>query len=89
MQHTEPSKETHHLHVPPPHQVKVEVDGEKREITSGCRRVTELKAQLGVPADYELEVVEHGKFQPLDDNAEICIQGHEKFVSHVRSGSSS
>jgi hypothetical protein len=89
MQPTEPPKETHHHPAPHPHTVQIEVDSQKREIPSGCRQVADLKARLSIPADYELEAVEHGKFQPLADNAEICIEGHEKFVSHVKAGSSS
>jgi hypothetical protein len=33
--------------------------------------------------------VVHGEFKPLDDNASITIEHHQKFVSHVRTGSSS
>jgi len=42
-----------------------------------------------VAPEYELEIIDHGQFRPLADDAHIHIRGGEEFVSHVRSGGSS
>jgi len=71
------------------HKVKVTLNGEKEKIVSGSYKVSDLKVLLGVPSDYEFEIVEDGEFKPLLNNSEIVICGHEEFVSHVKSGGSS
>lgn len=71
------------------HLVTIEVDGVKKQIRRGKYIVSKLKELIGVPADYELDVVIKGEFHPLDDNAETHVVGHEVFVSHVRRGGSS
>ena len=73
----------------PEHKVKVVLNGEKVKIDSGVYKVSNLKASLGVPSDYELELIEDGQFKPLPDNSEIIICGREEFVSHVKCGGSS
>lgn len=73
----------------PEHKVKVVLNGEKVKIDSGTYSVTNLKASLSIPSDYELEIIEDGQFKPLADNDEITICGREEFVSHVKCGGSS
>lgn len=84
------TNEAAHQH--PPHHghlVTITVDGSPQPIHAGEYRVSQLKTLIRVPAEYELDLVVHGEFRPLDDNAEIKIHGHEVFVSHVRRGGSS
>jgi hypothetical protein len=71
------------------HLVTITVDGTERHIHAGTYRVGHLKTLLGVPAEYELDRVVHGEFQPLSDDAEIDIRAGLVFVSHVRCGGSS
>lgn len=71
------------------HEVTVIVDGVKKEVPKGTYRVSQFKALVGVDPAKELDELVHGQLKPLDDNAEITIEGHEKFVSHVRTGGSS
>lgn len=88
MSMTEASAEKHSEHH---HEtvVAVSVDGRKVELAAGQYCVTDLKIRFGVPAEYELEIVEHGQFRPLEDTSHIHIKGGEEFVSHVRCGASS
>lgn len=69
--------------------VKVSIDGQPREIHRGRYVISELKEKLGVPADYELDIVINGEFKPLQDTEHIVIHGGEVFVSHVRRGGAS
>jgi hypothetical protein len=69
--------------------VQLTVDGNGIEIPKGAYRVAELKVLLGVPAEYELEIIENGQFRPLDENSNLTIKEHADFVSHVRCGASS
>jgi hypothetical protein len=71
------------------HLVTVTVDGEAKEVARGKYLVSEFKAVVGVPADYELDQVVDGEFKPLADDATLHIKGDEVFVSHVRRGGSS
>lgn len=73
----------------PPKEVEINVDGATRTIAKGEYVVSALKAALGIPADYELDLVKHNKFEPLDDGATIEVKNGEVFVSHVRRGGSS
>lgn len=75
-----------HEHSP---DVTITIDGKEVQIKKGAYRISELKVRLGVPADYELDLVEDGQFRPLDDNAMLEIEKPAIFVSHVRCGSSS
>jgi len=70
-------------------EVEVKVDGHPKRVMAGTYLVSAFKVLVGVAADRELDILEHGTFRPLDDNAEITICGHEVFVSHVRTGGSS
>ena len=89
--------ETQHVapqHAPPAdkegkHLVPVTVDGQPKQVARGKYVVSEFKALVGVQADYELDQVVDGEFQPLADDATIHIKGQEVFVSHVRRGGSS
>jgi hypothetical protein len=69
--------------------VSVTVDGVEKNVASGIYIVADFKKLVGVDASKELDEILHGEFRPLDDNAKINIEKHEKFVSHVRTGSSS
>lgn len=71
------------------HTVKITIDGRKIEIAPGSYSVADLKSKLGIPVEYELEIVEDGLFIPLDVAAQISIHGHEEFISHVKCGASS
>ena len=71
------------------HLVSVTVDGEIKHVQRGKYLVSDFKAAVGVPADYELDEVVDGEFRPLADDATIHIKGEEVFVSHVRRGGSS
>ncbi|PYT57193.1 MAG: hypothetical protein DMG35_20705 [Acidobacteria bacterium] len=72
-----------------PEFVTVTVDGVEKRVPRGTYIVSAFKQLVGVDASRELDEVVHGEFKPLDDNATIEIERHEKFVSHVRTGSSS
>ncbi len=78
-----------HLHSRPNHEVSVTVDGVEKRVPRGTYIVSVFKQLVGVDASHELDEVVDGEFKPLDDNASITIEHHEKFVSHVRTGSSS
>lgn len=69
--------------------VTVTVDGVEKRVPRGTYIVSAFKQLVGVDASRELDEVVHGEFKPLNDNASITIEHHEKFVSHVRTGSSS
>ncbi len=71
------------------HDVVVKVDGDPHHVRAGTYKVSAFKTLVGVAADRELDILSGGTFQPLDDNADITIHGHETFVSHVRTGASS
>lgn len=72
-----------------PEQVTVAVDGKEIKVQAGTYTVSDFKRLVGVDVSRELDEIIHGEFKPLDDNAKITIEKHEKFVSHVRTGSSS
>lgn len=80
--------EHNHKH-PHPELVKITVDGKQHEIRPGEYVVSQLKTEVGVPANYELEELREGTMVPLEDNATIRICGGEAFISHVRRGGSS
>lgn len=72
-----------------PRLVEVKIDGNPREIAADTYQVPQLKNLLGIPLDYELELVKGGKFHPLADGDTYKVHGHEEFLSHVRCGGSS
>ena len=84
-------KEAHEKHGHPhdKRQVTVKIDGNEVTIDAGHYLVTDLKTRLGVPSEYELEIVEDGQFRPLGDQDRIKVEDHDEFVSHVRCGASS
>jgi hypothetical protein len=69
--------------------VTVTVDDNDIEVERGKYIVSEFKSKVGVPADYDLDQLIHGKFETLIDTDEVKINGKEIFVSHVRTGGSS
>lgn len=72
-----------------PHQkVEITLNGEAVDIQSSQYLVSDLKQQLNVPDDYELEEIVHGELRPLRDNQHVHIKGGEVLVSHVRRGGS-
>ncbi len=73
----------------PRHKVKVTLNGDKVKIDSDTYKISNLKVILGVPSDYELDIIEDSQFKPLPDNDEITICGNEEFISHVKCGGSS
>lgn len=72
-----------------PHRVQVTIDGRELSLPSGEYVVADLKLKLGVPAEYELEHIKHGTFEPLRDDSVFKLHHEEEFISHVRTGSSS
>jgi len=72
-----------------PKLITVTVDGVEKRVPEGTYIVSVFKQLVGVDSSRELDEVVHGEFKPLADNASIEIKQHEKFVSHVRTGSSS
>lgn len=69
--------------------VTITLDGNEVSIPKGEYLVSDLKARLGVPADYEFDLVDDGEFRPLSDNTTLKIKEPAIFVSHVRCGASS
>jgi hypothetical protein len=69
--------------------VQISIDGRHEMLPKGRYLVSDLKQKLGVPADYELDRVEHSEFIPLADTDYIEIHEKELFVSHVRRGGAS
>lgn len=69
--------------------VKVKVDKHDYEVRTGEYVVSDFKALVGVDAAKELDEIIKGTLTPLADDAIIKIKGGEKFISHVRAGSSS
>lgn len=65
------------------------LDGKERQLEKGNYEVSWLKQKFEVPADYELDQVIDGNFEPLKDDQKVKIHGGEVFVSHVRGGGSS
>ncbi|MCC7312635.1 MAG: hypothetical protein IT510_15475 [Sulfuritalea sp.] len=72
-----------------PHLVPVKIDGRDIEIEATTYRIPDLKSRLGVPLDYELDLIKGDHFDPLADDHSYKVHGHEAFLSHVRTGSSS
>ncbi len=70
--------------------VTVELNGEKVEILSGDYTTETLKEALGVPADWDIDIVDKlGSFRTLKPGEPIKVIAKLKFVSHVRQGGSS
>jgi hypothetical protein len=69
--------------------VPVSVDGVEHHVPEGTYIVADFKRLVGVDQAKQLDEIVHGEFKPLDDNAKITIDKPARFVSHVRTGSSS
>lgn len=69
--------------------VTITVDNKEKKVRKGKYLVSNLKAKVGVPENYDLDQLIHGKFVTLADTDEVKINGKEIFVSHVRTGGSS
>jgi hypothetical protein len=72
-----------------PRLVPVKIDGREVEIEAMSYRIPDLKARLGVPLDYALDLIRGDHFDPLADDQNYKVHGHEAFLAHVRTGSSS
>ena len=70
------------------HEVVVKVDSKPQHVAPGTYTVAAFKALVGIAADRELDELVNGTFEPLDDDDNDTISGHETFVSHVRTGGS-
>jgi hypothetical protein len=81
-QESESPKENHHL-------VSIVINEVPHNLERDKYLIAILKGKLGVPIDYELDLVVDGQFKHLADDAEIKIKGGEIFISHVRRGGSS
>ena len=69
--------------------VTIIVDGIEHRVRRGKWLVRELKAALGIdPAKVLAEITPQG-LKDLDDNSEIEVHAHEKFMTHARSGGAS
>ncbi len=69
--------------------VPIIVDDVEHKVRRGKWLVRDLKAKLGVdPAKVLAKITEHG-VKDLEDNQEIEVHAHEKFMTHARSGGSS
>jgi len=71
------------------HEVTVRIDNRQVTLKTGEYLVSALKQILGVPIEYELELVRCGQFHPLADTDHFKLHEPEEFISHVRTGSSS
>jgi len=69
--------------------VAIEIDKKAVELRSGEYEVTQLKERGGVPTDFELDELIHGKLVPRPDKSHIHIKGGEIFVSHPKDAGSS
>lgn len=56
------------------------------EIESGPTKVTTLKAELGIPEDSALWVIQHGKKKPLGDHETFDVKAGDHFEAIVRGG---
>lgn len=69
--------------------VTVTVDGVKHEIEKGKYTGKELKEALGVEPNRELLEIKGKKLVPISDSDTTNVSGHEVFVTHVCTGTSS
>jgi hypothetical protein len=73
----------------PQHGVEIVVDDRKYTVRPGIWIVRELKAVVGAdPAKVLAEITPQG-LKDLDDDAELAVHEHQRFMTHVRSGGSS
>ncbi len=69
--------------------VKIKINKDDFRVEPGVYTVVELKNIGGVALGHDLEQVIDGKLTPLKDGASVEIKGGERFISHVKDGSSS
>lgn len=83
--------EDHLISLPAAHAAKVtvDIDGADILVSVGDYKVKNFKTLLGVPQEYVLEHVQGANFITLDDESIFKLRHSEKFISHVRTGSSS
>ena len=76
-------------HTPKGHDrvITVYLNGDPKKIPGGKYVVSKLKEELGVPANEVLEI-QHHELKELSDDETIEVHEGEKFISHVRNGSS-
>ncbi len=72
-----------------PRIVEVFIDDKPVKLAAQRYTVPELKTKLGVPLDYELELITKKGFEPLKDGETFHVKGEEKFLSHIPCGGSS
>ncbi len=70
------------------HDVEITVNSKPISVPKGKYVVSDFKELVGIPAEYELDQVVNGQFEPLEDTSDIHIKGGEEFVGHVRQGGS-
>lgn len=69
--------------------VTITVNNHAVKIHRGRRSVAEIKAAGQVPPADDLEQIVKGQMTLLPDDGHVVIHGHEIFVSHPKSTSSS
>jgi hypothetical protein len=78
---------------PPDHEqgpmVTITVNNVQVPIHRGRQSVAEIKAAGQVPLADDLEQIVDGQMKLLPDDGHVVIHGHEVFVSHPKSASSS
>lgn len=69
--------------------VEIIINDTQYEVHRGHHTVAELKTLAGIPLAYDLNIVNDGKFEFLQDDSGITIKGDEKFISNPKDGASS
>ena len=69
--------------------VVITINNLEVRIRPGRHSVAEIKAAGHVPAADDLEQIVDGKMHLLPDDGHVVVKGHEVFVSHPKSTSSS
>lgn len=69
--------------------VTVILNEKPKRIPGGVYTTEGLKKALDVDASLELDLFEHGQFQPLKAGESITVRDGMKFISHVPTGGSS
>ena len=69
--------------------VTIVVDGVEHKVRRGKWLVRDLKTKLGIDQARVLAEITPAGLKDLDDNREIEVHAHEKFMTHARSGGSS
>lgn len=69
--------------------VTVTVDGTSKQVAEGTYDLVALKEVLGVSADRDLDLLEHGKLKPINAERKVHLKEGMEFVSRQTSGGSS